>query len=30
LLLADVEAEGVYIGPATERAKVPSTKLKKL
>ncbi len=30
LLLADAEAEGVYIGMATERAKVPSTKLRKI
>lgn len=30
LLLADAEPEGVYIGQATERAKVPSTRLKKL
>jgi sugar O-acyltransferase (sialic acid O-acetyltransferase NeuD family) len=30
LLLADAEAEGVYIGTATERAKVPSTKLRKI
>lgn len=28
LLLADAGAEGVYIGTATERAKVPSTKLR--
>lgn len=30
LLLADAEAEGVYIGMATERAKVPSTKLRSI
>lgn len=30
LLLADAEPEGVYIGAKTERARVPSTKLKKL
>lgn len=30
LLLANAEAEGVYIGTATERAKVPSTKLRKI
>jgi len=30
LLLADAEAEGVYIGTATERAKVPSTKLRRI
>lgn len=30
LLLADAEAEGVYIGTATERAKVASTKLRRL
>jgi sugar O-acyltransferase (sialic acid O-acetyltransferase NeuD family) len=30
LLLADAEAEGVYIGTATERAKVASTKLKRI
>lgn len=30
LLLADAETEGVYIGTATERAKVVSTKLKKI
>ncbi|MEO5328895.1 MAG: acetyltransferase [Magnetococcus sp. THC-1_WYH] len=30
LLLADAEAEGVYIGTATARAKVPSTKLRKI
>jgi acetyltransferase-like isoleucine patch superfamily enzyme len=28
LLLADAEAEGVYIGPATERSRVPSTRLR--
>lgn len=30
LLLADVEPEGVYIGQTTERAKVPSTRLRKI
>ncbi|POZ51895.1 acetyltransferase [Methylovulum psychrotolerans] len=30
LLLADAAAEGVYIGNATERARVPSTRLRKL
>lgn len=30
LLLADAEPEGVYIGPATERSKIPSTKLKRI
>lgn len=30
LLLADAESAGVYIGPATERAKVPSTRLRKI
>jgi sugar O-acyltransferase (sialic acid O-acetyltransferase NeuD family) len=30
LLLNDAEPEGVYIGTATNRAKVPSTKLRKL
>lgn len=30
LLLSDAEAEGVYIGTATERAKVPSTKLRNI
>jgi sugar O-acyltransferase (sialic acid O-acetyltransferase NeuD family) len=30
LLLVDAEAEGVYIGPATERSKVPSTRLRKI
>lgn len=30
LLLADAEPEGLYIGSATERAKVPSTKLRKI
>lgn len=30
LLLADAAAEGVYIGTATERARVPSTRLRKL
>lgn len=30
LLLGDAEPEGVYIGAATERAKVPSTRLKRL
>lgn len=30
LLLADAESEGVYIGQATERAKVPSTRLRRI
>lgn len=30
LLLADAEAEGVYIGCATERSRVPSSRLKKI
>lgn len=30
LLLADAEPEGVYIGAATERSKVPSTRLRKI
>lgn len=30
LLLNDAEPEGVYIGTATERSKVPSTKLRKI
>lgn len=30
LLLADAEPEGVYIGTATERAKVPSTRLRNI
>jgi len=30
LLLADAEAEGVYIGTATERSKIPSTRLRKI
>lgn len=30
LLLADAEPEGVYIGTATERAKVPSTRLRSI
>jgi sugar O-acyltransferase (sialic acid O-acetyltransferase NeuD family) len=30
LLLADAEQEGVYIGTATERSKVPSTKLRRI
>jgi sugar O-acyltransferase (sialic acid O-acetyltransferase NeuD family) len=30
LLLADAEAEGVYIGTPTERSKVPSTRLRKI
>ena len=28
LLLADAEPEGVYIGAATERSRVPSTRLR--
>lgn len=30
LLLADAEAEGLYIGTATERSKIPSSKLRKI
>jgi sugar O-acyltransferase (sialic acid O-acetyltransferase NeuD family) len=30
LLLADAEPEGVYIGAATERSKVPSTRLRRI
>lgn len=30
LLLADAEPEGIYMGQATERSKVPSTKLRKI
>lgn len=30
LLLSDAEPEGVYIGTATERAKIPSTRLRSL
>jgi len=30
LILADAEPEGVYLGSATERARVPSTRLKKI
>lgn len=30
LLLADAEPEGVYLGTATERSRVPSTKLRKI
>lgn len=30
LLLADAQAEGVYVGTATERAKVPSTNLRRI
>lgn len=30
LVLADTEPEGVYIGTATERAKVPSTRLRRI
>lgn len=30
LLLADAEPEGLYIGTATERSRVPSTRLKKI
>ena len=30
LLLADAEPEGVYMGTATERARVPSTKLRRI
>jgi len=30
LLLADTEPEGVYIGKATERSKIPSKKLRRI
>lgn len=30
LLLADAEAEGVYVGAATERARVPSSRLRRI
>lgn len=30
LLLDDAEPEGVYLGPATERSRVPSTRLRKI
>lgn len=30
ILLADAEPEGVYMAPATERSKVPSTRLRKI
>jgi len=30
LLLSDAESEGVYVGAATERSKVPSTRLRGL
>ncbi len=30
LLLADAEPEGIYVGVATERSRVPSTRLKKI
>jgi sugar O-acyltransferase (sialic acid O-acetyltransferase NeuD family) len=30
LILADAEAEGVYVGSATERSRVPSTRLRKI
>ena len=30
LVLADVEPEGLYIGTATERSAVPSTRLRKI
>jgi len=30
LLLTDAEPEGVYVGPATERSRVPSTKLRRI
>lgn len=30
LLLSDADAEGIYIGTATERSKVPSTKLRRI
>ncbi|MNO09417.1 UDP-3-O-(3-hydroxymyristoyl)glucosamine N-acyltransferase [compost metagenome] len=30
VILADAESEGVYMGTATERSRVPSTRLKKI
>ena len=30
LLLSDAEREGVYLGPATERSRVPSTRLRRI
>lgn len=30
LILADAEPEGVYVGPATERSKVPSSRLRRI
>ena len=30
LLLADADAEGVYVGAATERSRIPSTRLRKI
>jgi carbonic anhydrase/acetyltransferase-like protein (isoleucine patch superfamily) len=30
LILADAEPEGVYLGAATERSKVPSSRLRKI
>lgn len=30
LILADAEPEGVYLGPATERSRVPSSRLRKI
>lgn len=30
ILLGDAEPEGVYMAPATERSKVPSTRLRKI
>jgi sugar O-acyltransferase (sialic acid O-acetyltransferase NeuD family) len=30
LILADAEPEGVYLGPATERSKVPSSRLRRI
>src|SRR6185369_5562134 len=30
LILADAAPEGVYIGPATERSRVPSSRLRKI
>jgi acetyltransferase-like isoleucine patch superfamily enzyme len=30
LLLTDAEPEGVYVGQATDRSKVPSTRLRKI
>lgn len=30
IILADAEAEGVYVGQGTERAKIPSSRLRKI